>query len=340
MSPRIVGYIIKIYNRVISCKILNSNIWFFEKCSNFLVHLMCNSKEIKASFGKENPDITFYVIRDPSRLAGLFSVHHFVVEHIKEALARDMIPIVDMQYYPNYNYIGGKDIGRVNWWEICFEQPFPYTLDEVYRSKNVILSSGIYDGQVSEIFCPEKILESHEIIKRYLRLNTEVEQMCRLEWERVKETSNKVLGVICRGTDYMGMRPHGHAIVPSVQMVIERIEELLQEWGERSGKTYDRIFVATEDEQILNDLKRYFKEFVVFHDCHRYTERGNKELAYINKHRDSEQKKRSLIDYLITIYCISQCDGLIGPRVNGTLGALRMKGKYDDLFIFQLGNYD
>ena len=54
LSKKITGWIIKLYNHVITWKILNSDLWFFRKCKNFLVYLVCNSKELYACFGKLN----------------------------------------------------------------------------------------------------------------------------------------------------------------------------------------------------------------------------------------------------------------------------------------------
>ena len=340
MPPKLIGYIIKTYNHVISWKILNSDIWFFEKCRNILVHLVCNSKELKASFGNANPDITFYVIRDPSRMAGLFSVHHYVVKHIKDAVEREMIPIVDTKHYPNLYYTNQESIGQINWWEYCFQQPYPYTLEEVYHSKNVVLCSGNYDRQLFELFSPDEVMKSHDIITKYMQLNIEAKEMCEKEWQHIKGDFQRVLGVKCRGTDYTSLKLHGHGVVPSVQMTIDKIEELMYQWGEKVGKPYDCIFVATEDDGILSELKGHFGELLVYNESNRFRDIGNQGLFDINKKKDAQYKYRQLMDYLMTTYCLAQCDGLIAPKVNGTLGAMRMKGKYDDLYIFDLGNYD
>lgn len=340
LSKKITGWIIKLYNHVITWKILNSDLWFFRKCKNFLVYLVCNSKELYACFGKLNEDKTFYVIRDPHRKAGLFAVHSFVVGHIKNAIERGMIPIIDMQYYPNMYYTDKETIGKINWWEYCFKQPFPYTLDEVYKSKNVVLCNGMYDGQLSEISDAEKIMENHKIVSEYMQLSPRAEKLCRGEWKRIKGDAKKILGVKCRGTDYTGLKPFGHSICPSAQMTIDKIEELMQQWGEK-GFHYERIFVATEDEEILQILKEHFQELVIYNASYRFKDTGDKGLFDVmQKEHDSQGRYEQLMDYLITTYCLAECDALIAPIVNGTLGALRMKGKYENSYIFKLGNYE
>lgn len=336
---KITGFIIKVYNHIIRWKWLNSNLWFTRKCRNLLVYLVCNSRELYASFGNLNPDKVFYIIRDPHRKAGLFAVHSFVLGHIREAVERGMIPIVDMQHYPNYYYSDRETIGRVNWWEYCFKQPFPYTLEEVYHSRNVVLCHGMYDGQLSEILDTDKILESHQIVSKYMQLNSEAEKICEHEWHKIIGDNKKILGVKCRGTDYLGLKPFGHSVLPSVQMTIEKIEELIDVWGKETGE-YDAIFVATEDENILKGLKEHFKDKLICNDCYRFEDTGSAALFNVigNAH-DARYKYEKMMDYLVTTYCLSKCDALIAPMVNGTLGALRMKGIYEQVYIFRLGNY-
>lgn len=336
---KVTGLLVKVYNCMIKWKWLNSDLWFPRKCRNFLVYLVCNSRELHASFGSLNSDKTFYVIRDPHRKAGLFAVHALVLGHIRDAIERGMIPIVDMQHYPNYYYTDRNTVGRVNWWEYCFKQPFPYTLEEVYHSRNVVLCHGMYDGQLSEILDSDQILKSHEIVSKYMQLNSEAEKMCEDEWHKIAGDKHKILGVKCRGTDYLGLKPFGHSILPSVQMTIEKIEEMMLAWG--NGKEeYDAIFVATEDENILQGLKDHFKDKLIYNDYSRFEDTGNAGLFdVIGKGHDVRYKYEKMMDYLITTYCLSKCDALIAPMVNGTLGALRMKGGYEQVFIFQLGNY-
>lgn len=336
---KITGLYIRMYNALIKWKWLNGDSWFQTKCRNFLVLLVCNSRELQASFGKMHPDRTFYVIRDPHRKAGLFAVHSFVVGHIKAARERGLIPIVDMQHYPNYYYTDQETIGRVNWWEYCFEQPAPYSLEEVYHSKNVILCHGLYDGQLSEILEPDKILQNHEIVSNDMKLSAQAQKVCETEWSKLTKNKKRILGVKCRGTDYLGLKPFGHSVLPSVQMTVDKIEELSEVWGNELGR-YDAVFAATEDEKILQGLKEHFGDRLIYNECYRFEDTGGNGLFdVINKGHDAQYKYEKMMDYLVTTYCLSRCDALIAPMVNGTLGALRMKGEYEKIYIFQLGNY-
>ena len=50
-------------------------------------------------------------------------------------------------------------------------------------------------------------------------------------------------------------------------------------------------------------------------------------------------KEDDMKNYLISTYILAMCDALIAPPVGGTLGAVRIKGKYEHMYIFRLGLY-
>ena len=104
--------------------------------------------EQKKSFGNKNPDKTFFVIRLYPPAAGFLADYNYVLGYMKYAYDNGWIPVVDMQ---NYQTLYNEDHpihGTTNVWEYFFEQPLDpatgkrYTLEEVYQSKNVILSNG------------------------------------------------------------------------------------------------------------------------------------------------------------------------------------------------------
>ena len=93
------------------------------------------------SFGNKNPKKFFYVIqRSPG--GGMFSNLNYVVHHLLIAEKFGLIPIVDMSnYYTLYNE--KKSINGINnSWEYYFEPISKYSLTEIYKSKNVIITDG------------------------------------------------------------------------------------------------------------------------------------------------------------------------------------------------------
>ena len=99
--------------------------------------------ERKMSFGEKNEDKIFYVIRPrKNSVEGLMALLFYVIQQIGYAEKNNYIPVVDFK-----NYKTQYNIADENAWECFFEQISNYSLEEVYQSKNVVLSgiNAIYD---------------------------------------------------------------------------------------------------------------------------------------------------------------------------------------------------
>ena len=86
------------------------------------------------------------------------------------------IPVVDWE---NYRLPHSEDVpvnGTCNAWEYYWKQPSLYTLEEVYRSKHVILSNmNIPSGYLPHLRTPENGLEAYA--KRIVKLGTRYAKM-------------------------------------------------------------------------------------------------------------------------------------------------------------------
>ena len=107
-----------------------------------------NEKFIVNEFGSLNENKTFYVIRRRSH-AGIFSYLTFVLNHLIIAKENNFIPVVDMQNFVSPYNEKHKIENTLNSWEYYFEQTSKYKLDEVYNSKNVILSEDFFHAKMS-----------------------------------------------------------------------------------------------------------------------------------------------------------------------------------------------
>ena len=92
---RVNGIIIKIYNRLISIRIINSNNAVFRRIRAALFHNICY--RCSAYMGSNNPDRKFYVIRCPQENMGLFAVINYVVYHLKIAEKEGLDPVIDLR---------------------------------------------------------------------------------------------------------------------------------------------------------------------------------------------------------------------------------------------------
>ena len=99
-------------------------------------------REKKVSYGAENPEHTFFVARRANCKVGLFSLVMTNMGLVKYALDRGYIPVIDMQSGKN-TYLEEEQVGKINAWELYFQQPCGYELADIAESRNVILSSGL-----------------------------------------------------------------------------------------------------------------------------------------------------------------------------------------------------
>lgn len=290
--------------------------------------------ERKVCYGKENPDKTFFVIRRNSADAGLFSYVTFHLGWMQYALEKGYIPVVDMCNTKN-TYLTKEEVGKYNAWEYYFEQPCGYTLEDIRSSKNVILgsieSAPRYPGHAMANHL-EEYRYWKEFAQKYLILK---EVHCK-ELESLYEQmfqGRRVLGVLCRGTDYRNLKPSGHPVQPEIPDMIEKVKEVFEKYQ------CDYIYLATEDEEILNAFKAEYDEKLKFHDTVRYRDTGDGNINLISeKNADKTPKDRGL-DYLFEIGILSKCNCLVAGSVGGTYGAMLLDEEYEYWYIYDLGMY-
>ena len=290
-------------------------------------------RERKASFGDENPDKVFYVIRRAPSKVGLFSYVTVVMGQIKYAVDHGYIPIVDMQNSEN-TYLESGELGKVNAWEYFFEQPCGYTLKDILNSKHIILSTGLLPEEYPEM----QMIQSREnydmwrgYSKQYLKMIPEAVSKIDKKYRQMFE-ENKTLGVLCRGTDYTNKRPAQHPIQPAVEDIIQKSEEMLQDHG------CQYVFLATEDEDIYQEFYRAFGDKLRVSDAKRYENIGSSNINDVSFDRERDKYRRGF-DYLITIGILAKCDYLVAGCAGGTYGALLLTKGYIDQYIYWLGCY-
>ncbi len=328
------AWIVRAYNFIISLRIINWDVWFFRKVRVWLHSHICY--ECRACFGRKNPDRTFYVIRCPKNDLGFFGVFNFVVFHLKRAEELGVSPVIDLKYYPNDYMMEDKEVGRKNCWENYFEQTADVDIDEVYRSKSVIMGSGEFSPSLAETEDESELMISHAIVEKYIEPKKLVRDICDKKYTYLGMENKRILGVKCRGTDFVQTKPSKHQIVPNAYQTLSVIEQKEAEWG-----GYDRIFVATEDKKIYEELKEKFGDRMISNDENLIDDVQGK---WLNEMFRGEQLKGSkcarMTEYLVSILLLSRCDALIAPVIGGTLGAMRLKGHYEHVYLFHLGAYE
>lgn len=292
-------------------------------------------QEKKVSFGNENPEKIFYVIRWIDG-GGLFSYVINALGHIKYAIQNNYIPVIDMMNYSN-PYLNKKDIGKINSWEYYFEQPFGYSLKDIKNSKNIIISNGLIisdrpRGTQESYEDVNGILSDwRELAHKYIRIKDNIKAIISIERNKIITKEDKVLGIICRGTDYIKQKPKGHWIQPTPEMVIDLSKDVIKNYR------CNKIFLATEDKYIYERISSAFGNIVVTNDK-AWIEYNGGWINTYNTNRANDEYLKGL-EYLTTIAILSSCDCLIGGRVGGTTGALLLGDKFEYTYFFNLGCY-
>ena len=301
-----------------------------------------NEYEKKCSFGNKNEEKTFYVIRSNNSTAGMFSIINTVLEHIAYARDKGYIPVVDMKNYPN-SYLEQDKIGAENSWEYFFHQPrindVEYSLDEVYSSKKVILSSlkpivknyhfdsSICDNLESSLFKQYRKLFFENVI-----LKTELKERFE-DYRKELFGEEKVLGVLCRGTDYVTMKPYAHPIQPTIAEVIKKTKTFLDEFK------YNKIYLATEDADIVKEFQTEFKDKLLIYSRDYFKKLDISSREYITEIiNQSVSPKNAGVEYLGQIYLLTKCESLILAKTSATPAVL-FSGGYKQVFVWNLGLY-
>lgn len=128
------------------------------------------------------------------------------------------------------------------------------SLNEALKSRNVIMGGGNfaypYPSLGKGFFDNEDGILDYwrRICKKYIRVNPIVEE--RRKQAMLMFHGKKILGVMCRGTDYVTIRPKDHPIQPSVQMVMGKVDQTMVDHN------FDALYLVTEDREIVSAFQK------------------------------------------------------------------------------------
>lgn len=252
-----------------------------------------------------------------------------MLANIIDCLSRGYMPVVDFK--------NTKD--GINLWEQFLKQSF------LEDSKQKIGDAVIYEKKRASLWFPvipsKKDVEIiSKMIKRVVRMNDTTKTYVEREYNDIIK-GKKVLGVLCRGTDYTSNKPKGHPIQPPIEDVICHVRTKLQELE------WEYIYLATEEKQILDQFtaafpdkiltnKRfYYDDFYVIKE--RYGDLAR--ISHVSNGRENDNYYKSL-EYLSSIYILSKCDSLIAGNCGGSRAALYLNGNdYQYSYLFDYGLY-
>jgi hypothetical protein len=300
-------------------------------------------RERRKSYGKDNPDKIFYIIGYTDVRAGLFWIVNKALMHLDYAENNGYISVVD---YKNNDtqYTGKCEHGVVNVWEKYFKQPCGYSLDDIQRSKNIIIARkcenpcSVFWFGPNFYYEPNIVERARRVYRKYISYSDEVKAyLC--ECENLLKGKGKVLGVLCRGTDYVTLKPAGHPIPMSLDFAIEKAKEVM------ADKSCDCLFLATEDEDVYQRFLQEFGDKLIVNHQQRTSKSQLKRGQFLSESRMEQVKSAnerfvSGLEYLAAIHLLSKCNCLVADRCNGTKVALIMSEGFEYKFIFNGGMYE
>lgn len=306
------------------------------------------TREQKKNFGAAHTDKIFYIIRsidDQSPfyigpIHNLLANYFYVISHLQYARIKGWIPIVDQLHYPVYNKSQFPIRETENPWEYYWEQPSHYSLEEVYQSRNVVLSKRSWFGQWDMGYDVRNYTD-FQTIDFFHELAQEVplNQFTRQHVQKIKEQlfpqDEKVLGVSFRFGGHAQNSPRpgsGHPIQPSVDELVPIVYSALKKWD------MQYIYFASDTEQAVDFFRVEFGDrLIVLPRERRSADAQLCREGTIPMYQQDHIYQTSLA-YLTEMELLSQCNGLIGSVTSGLRYAvIQNGGEYEHLEILDYG---
>ena len=315
----------------------------------YLIYMIEN-RERQYNNGDLNPQKTFYVIRSINASSkfytgvelNLLANYSYVISHLMYAIQKGYIPVIDQLNYPVYNQEPFVINGTKNPWEYFWQQPYGITLDEAYKSKNVVLSKRSWYQPGN----PEYSIYAHtnnDSIKKYnalmnlVPLNERTSEHCVKTKEKIFEGKKRILGVSMRNAGYATnscFHAPGHPIQPSIEELITIVKKKFVEWQA------DSIFLATEENENVKKFKEVFGKRIIVYERNRYY--GWKKFTNEdpNPLYIAGEKYKTTLDYLTEMELLANCNFLIGSITSGFRYAVfRNNAQYEHLEILDYGKF-
>lgn len=282
-------------------------------------------RERKLHLGNLNPDKTFYVIRNVTEAQGLLNNYIEVLRKIQYAFEKGYIPIVDFLHYYRPGMQDEAFAYKENSWEYYFKQPQEeYSLEEVYESRNVVLSYGIdiMDNENWPKYTSESydVKQYHELYTKYAQINSNIMDMVDKSYEELFKGKGKILGVafrreLERGVA-LGIPLYTEALCHHPKMSLAQLKEKINE--HMSTDDFDAFFLAGDDRETINIFRaEYGDKCIIFERMlPHYFKNGKpivrrEDVLVEYNSKDNLQAIKSK-EYLIESVLLSRCNSILG----------------------------
>lgn len=293
-----------------------------------------SNSENYVCYDPESPNKKFYVIRRTGTHAGLGTIVSYVLDGILYAIERNLIPVVDLQNQPN-QYLTKDVLYKENAWEYYSRQPADYTLTDIYHSQNISLHEDNvkYGLWHNLLVCKstEWLKCNRPLYKKHIIYNQTTKKYLIDDEVSILQNKDKLLGVLCRGTDYLYKKPKNHARQPNPQDVLRYSEKVMQ------AKNCQYVFLATEDIDIYKQFKKHFGDRLLTKEQQRFSGQDLQDVQYLSAL--SFDKKLLGLQYLSVLNLLAKCHCFIGGLTAATPMVYLMTEGFEYEYVFDLGAY-
>lgn len=212
------------------------------------------------------------------------------------------------EYYQEKHPVNGAS----SIFEYYFQQPCGIKLKEARKSSCVVFDwnnpeFGFEDvfhvgGSKDYQFTSKDIDKFAEIQKKYIHLHSDIEKSIKEQIIKLFKNKKNVLGVHARGADTkVGYKNHPRAIVASDYL--ERTETVAEQMNA------DLIFLATDDQEMLEQFKAKFGDKLVYYED---VARSNGTVmnCYLENERENHHYLLGL-EIIRDVYSLTACQGFV-----------------------------
>lgn len=286
---------------------------------------------IKKPQGEKNPSKRYLLVDPVVFINGLMTICSMCSYAYSYAKANGFIPVLHLTHSHSSIYVDheGEDI-----WEKFFLQPYGEETSEWKESQNVYQFPENYVTHSAKWLMDQIISYEGVNLVNTLYINDKIKNEVKKIREEVLPNPEKTIGVLIRGTDYTITHLPGHQIMATPEQVMEKVEEI------RLKGDYDRIFLSTEDLDILEKMKELCGDKLSYIEYKRFRIKPNELLADQKKEREHEGWLRGK-EYLVPLQLLSECGAFVASgHCGGTECVLNTnKKKFKDTYVFELGTY-
>lgn len=278
---------------------------------------------------------TFIILNADCPTCGFFAYYTVFIECINRFIINGFIPIIDLNVYGNI-YNNFMPNASENPWELFFQQPFGYKLNNVKNKakkinyykciKSVNAYANIYNNKIIIQFW-------HNIAKNYFPLKKIMINKANKIRKKFFKNSKNILGIIIRGTDFISLKMKSHPIPPKPEIVIRDVKEM------DNKNKYKFLFIATEDDLIREKFKKEFGNKIKYLHYKTKINWNYNSKIYLSQNPLIKGNREFTEIYILNIIILSKCLDIIGGISNGLFGVFTISNGFRNTKIYHLGLY-